>query len=113
KRESSEKKKGKDEKGKDEKGAKVKSESLGTFGDWSALATPGKDKTCYALGAPKERQRKAKLKDTPAFVFISTRPSEGVRNEVAINLGYATKDNGSAIADVDGDMFELVTKDAN
>ena len=36
-----------------------------------------------------------------------------MRNEVAINLGYATKDNGSGIADVDGDMFELVTKDVN
>ena len=30
---------------------------------------------------------KAKLKDVAAYVFISTRPAEGVRNEVAINLG--------------------------
>ena len=37
------------------------------------------------------------------------RPSEGVRNEIAINLGYATKENGAATADVDGTSFELVT----
>ena len=84
-----------------------------SYGDWGAYAASGKDKTCYALGSPKERQPKAKMKDTQAFVFISTRPGEGVRNEVAINLGYATKDGGSATADVDDDKFELVTKGVN
>ena len=112
KSDSSDKKKSKEE-GKEKAKGKVKSEPLGTFGDWSALVTPGKDKTCYALGAPKERQPKAKLKDTQAYIFISTRPSEGVRNEVAINLGYATKDGGAATADVDDDKFELVTKGVN
>ncbi len=89
----------------------VKPELLGSFGDWSAFSVQGK--TCYALGSPKERQPKAKVKDTQAYVFISTRPAEGVKNEVAVNLGYSTKDNGNAIADVDGDMFELVTKGNN
>ncbi len=100
-------KKGGKKKGKD--GAKP--ELLGSFGDWNAFSVQGK--TCYALGAPKERQPKTKVKDTQAYVFISTRPAEGVRNEVAVNLGYQTKDNGNAIADVDGDMFELVTKGMN
>ncbi len=100
-------KKGGKKKGKD--GAKP--ELLGSFGDWNAFSVQGK--TCYALGAPKERQPKTKVKDTQAYVFISTRPGEGVRNEVAVNLGYQTKDNGNAIADVDGDMFELVTKGMN
>ena len=46
-------------------------------------------------------------------MFISSRPGEGVKNEVAINLGYATKDNSNASADVDGDSFEFVTKGTN
>ena len=102
-----------DKKGSKKKGGKdgAKPELLGTFGDWSAFSAQGK--TCYALGSPKERQPKAKVKDTQAYVFISTRPAEKVRNEVAINLGYSTKDNGSAIADIDGEMFELVTKGVN
>jgi hypothetical protein len=98
---------------KDAKKGAGKPEQLGSYGDWGAYAAAGKDKTCYALGSPKERQPKAKMKDTQAFVFISTRPGEGVRNEVAINLGYATKDGGAAIADVDDDKFELVTKGMN
>ncbi len=96
-----------------EKKGAGKPEQLGSYGDWGAYAAAGKDKTCYALGSPKERQPKSKMKDTQAFVFISTRPGEGVRNEVAINLGYATKDGGAATADVDDDKFELVTKGMN
>jgi hypothetical protein len=90
-----------------------KSRQLGTYGAWNALASTGKDKTCYALGQPKERQPKAKLKDTPAYLFISSRPGEGVRDEVAINLGYPTKDNSAASADIDGDAYDLVTKGTN
>jgi len=95
------------------KGGAAKPESLGTFGDWGAFATQGKEKTCYALGSPKERSPKAKLKDVSGYVFISTRPAENVRNEVAINLGYATKDNSAATANIDGDDYEMVTKGTN
>ena len=83
--------------------------SIGKFGDWEALSAEGKDKLCYALGAAQKRQPEGKLKDAKANIFVSTRPSEGVRNEIAINLGYATKENGAATADVDGTSFELVT----
>jgi hypothetical protein len=95
------------------KGGAPKPEALGTFGDWGAFATQGKEKTCYALGSPKERSPKAKLKDVSGYVFISTRPAENVRNEVAINLGYATKDNSAATANIDGDDYEMVTKGTN
>ena len=101
--------------GHDEKSSGVgKPEQLGTYGEWGAyLAQSGKDKTCYALGQPKDRQPKAKLKDTSAYIFISTRPGEGVRNEVAINLGYGTKDGSAATAEIDGDGWELITKATN
>lgn len=91
-----------------------KPEQLGTYGEWGAyLAQSGKDKTCYALSQPKDRQPKAKLKDTAGYIFISSRPGEGVRNEVAINLGYATKDGSAATAEIDGDGWELITKGQN
>lgn len=91
-----------------------KPEQLGSYGEWGAyLAQSGRDKTCYALGQPKERQPKAKLKDTPGYIFISSRPGEGVRNEVAINLGYTTKDGSAATAEIDGDDWELITKGTN
>lgn len=98
----------------DKNGGAGKPEQLGAYGEWGAyLAQNGRDKTCYALGQPKDRQPKAKLKDTPGYVFISSRPGEGVRNEVAINLGYATKDGSAATAEIDGDDWELITKGTN
>jgi hypothetical protein len=88
--------------------------AVGSFGDWNAMSAHGggKDKTCYALAEPKERQP-AKLQRDKGYVFISTRPGEGVRNEVAIILGFPLKDGGAATAEVDGSSFELVTKGTN
>jgi len=91
-----------------------KPEQLGSYGEWGAYAAArGRNRTCYALGQPKERAPKAKLKDTSAYIFISTRPAENIYNEVAINLGYPTKDGSSATADIDGAKFELITKGTN
>jgi hypothetical protein len=90
-------------------GKSAKPLSLGKYGDWEALSAQGKDKLCYALGAPQKRLPEGKLKDAKANIFVSTRPSENVRNEIAINLGYATKENGAATADIDEKNFELVT----
>lgn len=66
--------------------------TLGTFGNWGAFAsdTP-KGRVCYALSQPKERLP-ANLNRDPAFIFISTRPSENVRNEVSFVLGFPPKD---------------------
>jgi len=105
--------KGKNDKGKNDKGG-AKPEQLGSFGEWGAyLAQGSRDKTCYVLGQPRDRQPKGKLKDTPGHIFISTRPGEGVRNEVAIDLGYSTRDGSAASAEIDGDGYELITKGNN
>ncbi|WP_292532270.1 invasion associated locus B family protein [Methylocystis sp.] len=96
-----------------EKGSE-KPEQLGSYGEWGAYAAQsGRNRTCYALAQPKERTPKAKLKDASAYIFISTRPAENIHNEVAINLGYATKDGSAAVADIDGDSYELITKGTN
>jgi hypothetical protein len=105
---------GKDKPAEKEKAGAKTPTAIGSYGDWNAMTAhgQGKDKTCYALAEPKDRQP-AKLQRDKAYVFISTRPAEGVRNEVAIILGFAAKDGGAASADIDGDNFELVTKGAN
>ncbi len=91
-----------------------KPEQLGSYGEWGAYAAQsGRNRTCYALGQPKERTPKTKLKESAAYVFISTRPAENIHNEVAINLGYPTKDGSPAVADIDGDSYELITKGTN
>jgi hypothetical protein len=86
---------------------------VGSYGDWGAfLAESGKDKTCYALATPKERAP-ATLKRDPAYLFISNRPAEKVRNEVSIIMGFAMKDGAEARADIGGSNFDLVAKGSN
>jgi invasion protein IalB len=86
---------------------------VATFNDWSAYtAQTGRSKICYALSQPKARTP-ANLKDTPAYVFVSFRPAENVKNEVATVLGFPTKDGGPASAVVGTANYELVTKGPN
>lgn len=86
---------------------------IATFGDWGAfLAEAGKDKTCYALAQPKERDPKD-LKRDPAYVFISSRPGENIHNEVSVIMGFPMKDGGDAQAAVGSTTFELISKGAN
>jgi hypothetical protein len=86
---------------------------LATFTDWGAYATgQGRAKVCYALSQPKDRQPKD-LKRDPAYMFVSFRPADNVRNEIAVVLGFATKENGPAEAVIGTATYALVTKGAN
>ena len=86
---------------------------VATYNDWSAYtAQTGKSKICYALSQPKSRTP-ANLKDTPAYVFVSFRPAENVKNEVATVLGFATKENGAADVAIGSTTYALVTKAQN
>ncbi len=97
----------------DKKGAdQGKSEPMGVFGDWGAYQTQGKSKTCYALAQPKNREPE-KLKREAAYVFISTRPAENVKNEISIIMGFKMKDGGEAKATIGDAEFGLVAKGAN
>jgi hypothetical protein len=110
---------GKAAKGKEEKAGK-KVASLGdgkpvlldTFHDWGAYKAQGKEKTCYALASPKERAPST-LKRDQAYVFISSRPSENVRNEVSIIMGFPLKDNGETKAEIGSASYELIGKGTN
>jgi hypothetical protein len=83
---------------------------LASFGDWGAYASEtAKGKVCYALSQPKERLP-AGLNRDPGYLFISTRPSEGVRNEVSVVVGFPTKDGADAEAVIGNNSFTLVTK---
>jgi hypothetical protein len=106
-------------KGKEDKASK-KVASLGdgkpmlldTFHDWGAYMAQGKEKTCYALASPKDRTPSA-LKRDPAYVFISNRPSENVRNEISIIMGFAMKDNAEAKAEIGNASYDLIAKGTN
>jgi len=101
-----------DSKKKDAKGA-AKPALLANYGDWGAfLAQSGKEKTCYALASPKDRNP-AGLQRDPAYVFISNRPAENVRNEISIIMGFPMKDGAAARAEIGSTGFDLVAKGPN
>jgi hypothetical protein len=86
---------------------------VASFGDWGVYAAQsGRSKICYALSQPKERLPKNLNRD-PAYVFVSFRPAENVRNEVALVMGYATKENGPSEAAIGNTSYALLTKATN
>lgn len=85
---------------------------LGQFGDWGAYsATPGGKKVCFALSKPQTAVTDpAGRKRDPSYAFVSTRPSEKVKNEVSVIVGYPQKANHDATATVDSQSYVLYTQ---
>jgi invasion protein IalB len=85
---------------------------LGQYGDWGAYtANPGGKKVCFALAKPKSSQTNpAGRKRDPAYMFISDRPAENVRNEVSVIIGYPFKSNSDATAEIGSTKFAMYTQ---
>src|SRR5215203_2115193 len=85
---------------------------LGTYGDWGAYtAAPGGEKVCFALAKPKtSRTEPAGRKRDPAYIFISTRPAENVKNEVSVIIGYPFKPSSDATAEIGTAKFAMYTQ---
>jgi len=86
---------------------------VASSGDWGVYtAQTGRTKICYALTQPKDRQPKSVNRD-PAYLFVSFRPAENVRNEIAFVMGFPTRDSGNAEASIGTTQYALLTKDQN
>ncbi|MGV6875059.1 invasion associated locus B family protein [Pseudochelatococcus sp. B33] len=86
----------------------------GTFSDWSVYTSQqGNAKVCYAVTQPKTRLP-AGLNRDPAYLFVSSRPTDNVRNEISLVMGFPTRPGQDAQAIVDGGTpFALVTSGPN
>ena len=85
---------------------------LGQFGDWGAYtASPGGKKICFAIAKPKSAETRPpdRPRNQP-YMFISTRPTEKVTNEVSIIVGYPFKTSTEATAQVGATTFALYTQ---
>jgi hypothetical protein len=84
---------------------------LGQYGDWGAYsAAPNGRKVCFSIAKPKSTQTTpAGRKRDQAYVFVSTRPSENVRNEVSVIIGYPFKPSTDATAEIGTDKFAMYT----
>jgi invasion protein IalB len=85
---------------------------LGTYGDWGAYtARPGGKKVCFALAKPKtSKTEPAGRKRDPAYIFISMRPAENVKNEISVIIGYPFKPSSDATAEIGTTKFAMYTQ---
>jgi invasion protein IalB len=88
---------------------------LGQYGDWGAYtASPGGQKICFALSKPTSSRDNPPNRRTAAnvvYLFVSTRPSEKVKDEVSILVtGYALKAGSEATAAVGNASFAMYTQ---
>jgi len=83
---------------------------IGTFGVWGVFATDSQaGRSCFALARPKE-MLPANLPRGQAYLFITSRPKENVRDEVSFRLGFVPKDGADAQLSVGKGSFIFVTK---
>ncbi|HVY59303.1 MAG TPA: invasion associated locus B family protein [Xanthobacteraceae bacterium] len=85
---------------------------LGQFGDWGAYAaSPGGHKVCFALAKPSSsRTDPPNRPRDPAYLFVSTRPAEKVKEEVSVIIGYGFKPSSDATVEVGGNSYAMYTQ---
>jgi invasion protein IalB len=85
---------------------------LGQFGDWGAYkATPEGKPVCFALSKPTAAViEPTGRKRDPSYAFVSTRPSEKVKNEVSVIVGYPQRPGHDASAAIGPTNYVLYTQ---
>ena len=85
---------------------------IGQFGSWGAYsAAPGGRKVCFALAKPSSSKTNPPNRPRdPAFVFVSTRPSERVANEVSVSIGYQLKPGSEASLEIGTAKYAMYTQ---
>ena len=85
---------------------------LGQFGEWGAYrATPGGKKICFALSKPTSATSEpAGRSRDPSYAFVSTRPTEKVRNEVSVIVGYPQRPGHDATAAIGSATYSMYTQ---
>jgi hypothetical protein len=83
---------------------------IGDFRDWSAYsASEGAGALCFAMAKPKET---TPLPDgfTAAYLYLTNRPAESIRNEFNLVAGFSFAPDQPATVTVSGQSFELFTE---
>jgi hypothetical protein len=84
--------------------------SLGDFRDWSAYsASDGTGPVCFAMSKP------TSVTPTPdgysqAFLYLTHRPTESLRNEINLVAGFAFAPDTPATMTISGQSYDLFTQ---
>jgi hypothetical protein len=85
---------------------------VGQFNNWGAYtASPGGKKICFVISRPTAAETKPpnRPRNQP-YLFITTRPTDKVINEVSIAVGYPFKASSQATAEIGSKTFALYTQ---
>jgi len=85
---------------------------LAQYDAWGAYtATPNGKKVCFALARPATTNTVPPNRPRdPAWMFISSRPGEKVKDEVSVIFGYGLKSNADANIEVLGGSYAMTTQ---
>lgn len=85
---------------------------LGQYGAWGAYtASPNGRKVCFALAKPASSQSNPPNRPRdPAFIFVSDRPAEKVKEEVSVIIGYPFKPSSEASVQIGTTAFGMYTQ---
>jgi hypothetical protein len=83
---------------------------LEKFKDWSAYASTGSPKVCFAVSKPTSSTPK-NVKRGPIFFYISQWPADKVVNEISVKMGYPFSEGAKATLTIGSAKFDLFTKD--
>jgi len=93
-------------------GATPGAKAIEKINDWQLYSVgTGKTKICYAVTSPKERKPEG-LKRDQAYLFITNRPGENVKNEITLTLGFEAKPDGKPKAEIGNATFDMGSKGA-
>ncbi len=82
---------------------------LGDFRDWSAYATSDSaGKICFVLSKPTSVDPEPEGY-TQAYLYLTHRPGEGLRNEFSLVAGYTFEPDSSAELNLGGETLDLFT----
>ncbi len=86
-------------------------EPLEQFRDWGAYkAETEGGPVCYALTQPTSMAPEG-VNRGDVFLFVTSRPNQGVHEEVSIITGYPYAEGQTASAEIDDETFTLMTED--
>jgi invasion protein IalB len=85
---------------------------LAMYGEWGAYtATPNGKRVCFALAKPVSSTTVPPNRPRdPAWMFVSSRPTERVTNEVSVIFGYGLKPNSDATMEIAGGSYAMNTQ---
>jgi Invasion associated locus B (IalB) protein len=80
---------------------------IGQYDNWGAYwAAPDGRKVCFAAARPQQSNRGR----TPAYLFITSRPHEKVKDEISVITSFPLKANADATAVIGGKQYMMSTQ---